>query len=241
MKAAILVAPGTVLADLAPVHAMLSMIPAAEVHTVWKKKEVISGWPGHFPFLPTTTFLECPRQLDVLFVPAVGAEVHADGETLDFLADRGEQAEFVTSVCAGALLLGAAGLLAGYRTATHWMFDDILPQFGAIVTTERVVVDRNRITSDGGSAAMEHAIVLAKHLAGDEFAKEVELFFEWDPQPQLVFGTGTPAKAGPELTNRLLDQLKPGIAPLQAALAQAAVRLRERSLHNDRRPVTSNA
>ena len=121
------------------------------------------------------------------------------------------------------------------------MFDDILPQFGAIVTTERVVVDRNRITSDGGSAATEHAIVLAKQLVGDEFAKEVELFFEWDPQPQLVFGTGTPAKAGPEVRSRLLERLKPGFAPLQVALGKATARLRERRLINDRGTLMTNA
>jgi transcriptional regulator GlxA family with amidase domain len=234
MKAAILVAPGTVLADLAPAHAMLSMIPSAEVHTVWKKKEILSAFPGTFPFLPTTTFAECPRQLDVLLVPAVGPEVHADDETLDFLAERGAEARFVTSVCAGALMLGAAGLLNGYRTATHWMLDEMLPQFGAIITTERVVVDRNRITSDGGSAATEHTIVLAKHLVGDDYAQEIELFFEWDPQPQLVFGTGTPTKAGPELTNRLLTKMAPEFAGFAPALAKAVERLQAQGLLEDR-------
>ncbi len=229
------------LADVAAVHAMLSLIPQSEVHTVWKRKEVLSAYPGHFPFMPTTDFGACPKQLDVLFVPAVGPEAHADEETLDFLADRGERATFVTSVCAGALMLGAAGLLVGYRTATHWMLDDILPQFGAIPTTERVVVDRNRITSDGGSAAMEHAIVLAKHLVGDDFAKELELFFEWDPQPQLVFGTGNPAKAGPELTHRLLEKLRPSFAPLHAALSQAIARLAKRGILEGQPAAVANA
>jgi hypothetical protein len=79
----------------------------------------------------------------------------------------------------------------------------------------------------------------AKHLVGDEFAKEVELFFEWDPQPDLVFGTGTPAKAGPAIANRLLERFKPEFAPLQAALGQAATRLQERGPHDARRTVGS--
>ena len=213
MKFAIYVAPGTALMDLAPAHTLFSLIPGAEVHTVWKAREALDVMPGHFPFLPTTTFDECPRDLDVLFVPAVGAEAHGDQESLDFLADRGARARYVTSVCGGALMLAAAGLLDGYRTATHWAYDDLLPKFGAIVTTDRVVVDRNRITSDGGSASVEHALVMAKHLVGEQFARDVELLFEWDPQPENAFGTGSPAKAGPEMTRRLLEQMEPLMKP----------------------------
>jgi transcriptional regulator GlxA family with amidase domain len=230
MKMAFFTAPGTLLMDMAPAHTLCSLIPNAEVYTVWKKKEAIFAEPGGFSFLPTTTFEECPRELDVLFVPAVGPETHCDEESLDFLADRGSRAKYVASVCAGALMLGAAGLLNGYRTSTHWAFDDVLPKFGATTTTERVVVDRNRITSDGGSAAFEHALVMAKHLVGDEFAKEFELMFEWDPQAKFAYGTGSPTKAGVELTNRVKSRLEPMSAAIRKFLDHAIDRLERKGI-----------
>ena len=215
MKAAFLVAPGTVLGDLTPAHMLLSRIPGAEVHTVWKTKEVLLAEFGTFPILPTTTFEECPPELDVLFTPMVGPGVLGDQETIEFLADRGKNARWVMSVCGGALMLGVAGLLTGYRTATHWLYDDLITRCGAIISPERVVVDRNRITSDGGSAAIEHALVMARHLVGEAFAKEMELMFEWDPQPPLVFGVGSPEKAGPELKDRVLQNMSPMLTSLR--------------------------
>lgn len=222
MKFAIFVAPGTALMDLAPAHTLFSMIPDSETHTVWKTRETLNVMPGAFPFQATTTFDECPKDLDVIFVPAVGARAHNDSESLNFLADRGSRARWVTSVCGGALMLAAAGLLDGYRTATHWAYDDLLPKFGAIVTSDRVVVDRNRITSDGGSASVEHALVLAKHLIGDSFARDLELIFEWDPQPINAFGTGSPEKAGTEMTKRVLRQMEPLMLPHREILERAA-------------------
>lgn len=215
MKAAFLVAPGVVLGDLTAAHLFLSMIPGAEVHTVWKTKDVVLADFATFPILPTTTFDECPQELDVLFAPMVGHEVHGDRETIEFLADRGRHARWVMSVCGGALILGVAGLLTGYRTATHWLYDDLITRCGAIVSPERVVVDRNRITSDGGSAAIEHALVMARHLVGEAFAKEMELMFEWEPQPQLVFGVGSPEKAGPELKERVMQRMSPMLTSLR--------------------------
>lgn len=218
MKIAILVAPGAAIMDLAPAHGMFSMIPGAEVHTVWKSKETIIAGPGVFPILPTTTFKDCPRDLDVLFAPAVGPEVHEDKETLRFLSEHGMSAKWITSVCGGALILGVAGLLKGYQTATHWAYDDLLIRCGATISTKRVVVDRNRITSDGGSAAIEHTLVMARLLVGEEFAQEVELMMEWDPQPEFAFGVGSPEKAGKELTSRVLRKLDGFLSPLRQAI-----------------------
>ena len=229
MKAAFLVAPGVVLGDLTPAHLMLSMIPGAEVHTVWKTKDVLFADFGAFPILATTTFDECPADLDVLFAPMVGPEVHGDRETIDFLADRGRHARWVMSVCGGALMLGVAGLLEGYRTATHWLYDELITRCGAMISPERVVVDRNRITSDGGSAAIEHALVMARHLVGEAFAKEMELLFEWDPQPQLAFGVGSPEKAGPELTERVRHNMSPTLASLRDCV-EISIAERQREL-----------
>jgi cyclohexyl-isocyanide hydratase len=118
--------------DLTGPAQILSRIPGARVHLLWKTHEPVMTDVG-FSINPTTTFEDCP-QLDVLCVPG-GFGIQAlfgDGETLDFLRRQGEGARYVTSVCNGSLVLGAAGLLDGYQAACHWMWRDYLPRFGAI-------------------------------------------------------------------------------------------------------------
>src|SRR5437588_324690 len=96
---------------------------------------------------------------------------------------RGERARWVTSVCTGALLLGAAGLLRGYRATTHWLSLDLLPLFGAIPVKERVVIDRNRITGGGVTAGIDFGLVVARDLFGAAVAEEIQLLLEYDPKP----------------------------------------------------------
>lgn len=107
--------------------------------------------------LPTTTYENCPRDLDVLFVPGgMGtADAMEDAKLLEFLRDRAETARYVTSVCSGSLILAAAGLLKGYRATTHWTSLDVLDAFGVSVEPLRVVSDRNRITGGGVTAGIE--------------------------------------------------------------------------------------
>ena len=115
---------------------------------------------------------------------------------LDFLADRAERARYVTSVCTGGLVLGAAGLLRGYRATAHWGVADLLPLMGAIRAHERVVQDRNRLTGGGVTGGLDFGLTLAALLRGQAEAERVQLVLEYAPQPP--FRAGTPDEVGPE-------------------------------------------
>jgi cyclohexyl-isocyanide hydratase len=187
--------------DLTGPAQILGRVPGAQVHLLWKSREPVATDVG-FTINPTTTFADCPL-LDVLCVPGgFGIEgLLDDGETLDFLRRQGTQARYVTSVCNGALVLGAAGLLRGYRSACHWMWRELLPYFGAEPVAQRIVRDRNRISGAGVTAGIDFGLALAAELAGDELAKTLQLAFEYDPQPP--FACGSPEAAGPERVARL--------------------------------------
>ncbi|MCP3805446.1 DJ-1/PfpI family protein [Allokutzneria sp. A3M-2-11 16] len=201
LEIAILVCPGFMQIDVVGFHTIISMIPGANVHLAWKNRDEIAGAP-HFPTRATTTFADCPKDLDVLFAGAVPPEVMEDAETLEFLADRGSRARWVAGVCAGSLLLGAAGLLRGYRATTNFQLHDRLPLVGAIPERGNVVEDRNRITAGPATGCHEIGFRLVQDLAGDELAMIAELASEYAPKP--LFGVGTPELAGPGLTARTL-------------------------------------
>ncbi|CAH0308758.1 Isonitrile hydratase [Massilia sp. Bi118] len=186
--------------DLTGPAQILSRIPGARVHLLWKTLDPVMTDVG-FSINPTTTFEDCPP-LDVLCVPGgfgIGA-LFGDGYTLAFLRRQGEQARYVTSVCNGSLVLGAAGLLDGYQAACHWMWRGYLPRFGAIPVAERIVRDRNRVSGGGVTAGIDFALALAAELAGEETAKLLQLNFEYDPQPP--FDCGSPEGAGAERVAR---------------------------------------
>jgi cyclohexyl-isocyanide hydratase len=187
--------------DLTGPAQILGRIPGAQVHLLWKSRDPVAT-DVSFTINPTNTFADCP-QLDVLCVPGgFGIEgLFDDEETLDFLRRQGAQAKYVTSVCNGALVLGAAGLLRGYRSACHWMWREFLPRFGAVPVAERIVRDRNRISGGGVTAGIDFGLALAAELAGEEVAKTLQLAFEYDPQPP--FDCGSPEAAGPERVARL--------------------------------------
>ena len=117
----------------------------------------------------------------------------ADAETLDFIRRQGGQARYVTSVCTGAFLLGAAGLLVGRRAATHWAQVDLLPLVGAVHEKGRVVRDGNVFTAGGVSSGIDFAFSIVAELAGPEVAKAIQLGIEYDPSPP--FDAGHPDKA----------------------------------------------
>lgn len=195
--------PNVTQLDLTGPAQILSRVPGAKTHLVWKRREPVET-DVRFSINPTVSFDDCP-QLDVLCVPGgfgVGDMV-LDAEVLAFLRRQAEGARYVASVCNGALLLGAAGLLKGYRSACHWMWRDYLAHFGAIPVAERVVRDRNRISGGGVTAGIDFGLTLAAELAGEEMAKVLQLAFEYDPQPP--FDCGTPEKAGSALVARLRD------------------------------------
>jgi cyclohexyl-isocyanide hydratase len=213
--------PNVTQLDLTGPAQVLSRVPGAQVHLAWKNLEPVATDVG-FAIQPTTTFADCP-QLDVLCVPGgfgIAAQL-TDRETLDFLRRQGEGARYVTSVCNGALVLGAAGLLAGYKSACHWMWRQYLPLFGAEPVAARIVRDRNRISGGGVTAGIDFGLALAAELAGEETARTLQLAFEYDPQPP--FDCGSPEKAGPERVGRLRQMLAERISQAEARIYRAAL------------------
>jgi len=119
-----------------------------------------------------------------------------DSATITFLAERGSRARWVCSVCTGSLLLGAAGLLRGYRAAVHWGARETLEQFGAELSGERICIDRNRLTGGGITAGVDFGIKIAGYWAGESTGRLIELIMEYAPQPP--YGTGRPDLADPQ-------------------------------------------
>jgi cyclohexyl-isocyanide hydratase len=224
-----LVYPGMFLQDLVGPLAVFEALMNREIHLLWKNLDPVGNeQPGPpaalIPVKPTTTFADCPKNLDVLFVPGGvpgTLTMMEDPEVIAFLADKGKTARYVTSVCTGSLILGAAGLLNGYRATSYWSTVDVLKELGAIPTRERVVVDRNRITGGGVTAGIDFGLQLVALLRSPEYAKAVQLYLEYDPAPP--FDSGAPDKA-PKLVRQFLEEMFVG---LNEAARQAAIRARK--------------
>lgn len=186
--------PGLTLLDLLGPQAVLH--GPMKTHLVWKTTEPVESDSGIL-ITPTMTFAQAPEKFDILFVPGGPGQIQLfkDQETLDFLARQGARADWVTSVCTGSMILGAAGLLNGYRAATHWAGRELLPLFGAVPVAERFVVDRNRITGGGVTAGIDFGLRLLLEIFGEDIAKTTQLLMEYDPQPP--FDAGNVDGAGP--------------------------------------------
>jgi cyclohexyl-isocyanide hydratase len=193
--------PGLTQLDLTGPFEVFHRIPDTKVHLVWKDLQPVRADSG-LHLVPTTTIADCPP-LDVVFVPGGWGQVAlmTDEVVLGFLREHGARARYVTSVCTGALVLGAAGLLDGYQATTHWGFTQLLDVFGATHAPGRVVVDRNRITGGGVTAGIDFALQVAAELAGEATAKAIQLGIEYNPAPP--FHSGHPDVADPELVARL--------------------------------------
>jgi cyclohexyl-isocyanide hydratase len=141
--------------DLTGPFEVLARLPNADVHLIWKDLQPVVSDVG-LKILPTTTFADCPK-LDVICIPGGPGmnELLEDDEVLAFVREQGADARYVTSVCTGALVLGAAGLLQGYKAATHWASMQFLEAFGATPVNTRVCIDRNRITGGGVTAGID--------------------------------------------------------------------------------------
>jgi cyclohexyl-isocyanide hydratase len=204
MSVVFLVYPNVTQLDLTGPAQVLSRLPDAKVDLVWKSRDPVQSDCG-FALLPTATLGEV-AQADILCIPGgFGCvDVMQDEEALAWVRMVGEGAKWVTSVCTGSLILGAAGLLRGYRATSHWAWRDDLRLFGAEPVRERVVFDRNRVTGGGVTAGIDFALALIARIEGEEYAKAVQLGLEYDPHPP--FDCGTPDKADPELVKRVHER-----------------------------------
>ena len=215
----ILIFPKVTQLDATGPAQMLARVPGARIHMIWKTRDPVPTDAG-FAIVPNATFADCP-QLDLVCVPGGTGQIElmTDQETLDFLRRQAAGARYITSVCTGSLVLGAAGLLEGYKSACHWAWRDMLADFGAIPVAQRVVRDRNRISGGGVTAGIDFGLAVAAELAGEEVAKSIQLGFEYDPQPP--FDCGSPEKAGPERVARMRQQLS-GVLDIRRRANDAA-------------------
>jgi cyclohexyl-isocyanide hydratase len=195
--------------DLTAPLEVLSRLPDAQVSLFWKTREPVMSSSG-LGLVPNSTLSDAP-QLSVLCVPGgfgVVPLLH-DPEVLEFLRRQAAGARYVTAVCTGSLLLGAAGLLEGYRATTHWAYHELLPRCGALPVRERVVVDRNRVTAGGVTAGIDFGLRLAAEMCGEQVARAIQLGLEYDPQPP--FDSGSPERAAPELVQAVRERFAPSV------------------------------
>ena len=202
---------------------VFSSIPDAQVHLIWKRIEPVPT-DSVLMLTPTISFADFP-QLDVICVPGgFGADAMVnDEEMLAFLRKQAEGAKYVTSVCTGSLVLGAAGLLKGYRATTHWSAMDNLAPLGAIPTKTRVCVDRNRVTGGGVTAGIDFALTLVSILANRKTAETIQLGIEYNPAPP--FNAGSPDTAPPEVVSFLKERIAASGPGRSDAMNRAAARL----------------
>jgi cyclohexyl-isocyanide hydratase len=207
--------------DLAGPYEVFSRMPGAAVHLLWKDTQPIKSEWG-LELRPDTRFEECPA-LDVLCIPGgPGAfELLGDEVVVNAIRTIARRSRFVTSVCTGAFLLGAAGLLAGKRATTHWASRELLREFGAIPDESRIVADGNLITSGGITSGIDFGLHLAAQLVGVEQAKEIQLAMEYDPAPP--FASGSPRVAEPAIVARFSESIR-GRQQRRAALVREASR-----------------
>jgi cyclohexyl-isocyanide hydratase len=209
--------------DLTGPVQVFSSVPGAKLHLIWKRIEPVAS-DSVLTLTPTTTFADCP-QLDVICVPGGAGtdDMVNDADMLDFLRKQAVGAKYVTSVCTGSLVLGAAGLLRGYRAATHWTAMDFLDAFGATPTRTRVCVDRNRITGGGVTAGIDFALTLVSIMVDRQTAEAIQLRLEYNPAPP--FNSGSPDTAPPEILALIQERIAPAQARRAEAVQRAAARL----------------
>lgn len=193
----LLVFPQVQQLDLTGPYEVFASLPDTRVHLVWKEIVPIVSATGLI-LTPTITLADCPA-LDVICMPG-GGGVNAlmrDAEVLDFIRNQAAGARYVTSVCTGSLVLGAAGLLKGRRATSHWNAIDFLPAFGAEPVKARVVEDGNLITAGGVTSGIDFGLTIAARIAGQEAAELIQLSLEYAPAPP--FDAGTPETAPPAI------------------------------------------
>ncbi|WP_158150004.1 DJ-1/PfpI family protein [Pantoea agglomerans] len=223
LQIGLLLFPDVTQLDLTGPWEVFARTPGVECHLIWKDLQPVRSDRG-LSILPTTTFADCPP-LDVICVPGGPGQIAlmSDDVTLNFLRQQAGQAKWVTSVCTGSLVLGAAGLLKGYRATSHWSSIDQLALLGAEPVSQRVVRDRNRISGAGVTSGIDFALTLVAEIAGDAVAKSVQLQMEYDPEPP--FTSGSPHTASPHEVEQARAKMAEFLATRRAATERAALRL----------------
>lgn len=210
---------------------VLSQLPNSTFHVAWKEKGPIRDCRGLI-LTPEKSLAEVPP-LDVLIIPGgPGQEaLMEDAAVLAFIQDQAAWARCVFSVCTGALICGAAGLLKGVRATTHWGAFNLLEYFGAIPVNQRVVVDGKLVTAAGVTAGLDGALRVAALLRGDQVAQEIQLGIEYAPEPP--FQSGTPATAPVEVRkaveSRIAELTKNRLSTAQRVASKLGIQVKSES------------
>jgi cyclohexyl-isocyanide hydratase len=200
LRVGLLVFPNVQQLDLTGPYEVFASAEGVAVELIWKSLDPVFS-STKLLLQPTTTFAKCAR-LDVVCIPGGGGinPLLEDEAVLNFIREQASRARYVTSVCSGALLLGAAGLLRGRRATTHWYAHDFLEKFGAIPVDARIVKDGNVITAGGVTAGIDFGLSVVAELVGRDEAETVQLALEYAPAPP--FNSGTPATASADVIAR---------------------------------------
>lgn len=224
MTIGLLLYPNVTQLDLTGPWEVFARMPNVTNYLIWKDRQPVMSDRG-LAIVPTATFADCPK-LDLICIPGGPGQIALmdDDDTLEFVRRMAENAQWVTSVCTGSLILGAAGLLQGYRATSHWGSLDQLSLLGATPVSVRVVRDRNRITGAGVTSGIDFALTVAEELFGREIAENIQLQMEYDPAPP--FHSGSPRSASPARLAEAKAQIAEFIARRRVATEQAAARLK---------------
>jgi len=216
--------PGMFPLDLLGPLTIFSDLLNTQVHLVWKDRTPVAA--GRGVSLTPIPFADVPPNLDVLFLPGgtMGTmSAMRNDELLTFLRGRADSTRYITSVCTGSLILGAAGLLKGYKATSHWLTHALLSEFGATPVQQRVVEDRNRITGAGVTAGLDFALTITARLAGTNYAKAEQLNVEYDPAPP--FNAGTQQGAGPVVAGAMRRMYESSLEGFRATTRAAVAKL----------------
>lgn len=208
-KIGFLIYPQFTALDMIGPHFMLTGLMGATAYVIAQSKAPVVSDTG-LVFTPDASFDDAPLDLDILCVPGGASGTLAamqDEATLRFIRSRGARAKYVTSVCTGSLLLGAAGLLEGYRATSHWSATSLLPIFGATHAPGRFVRDRNRITAAGVTAGLDFGLALVAELRDRTYAESMQLIAQYAPEPP--FDAGEPERA-PAAVRTMMEDMFTG-------------------------------
>src|SRR3974390_3599343 len=201
---------------------VLARLPQSTMHIVAKSMVPVPSDSG-LSLVPTHTFENCPH-LDLICIPGGTAGVvraMGDQETIEFVQRQARTAKYVTSVCTGAFVLGAAGLLKGRRATTHWAFTELLPLVGATHEKGRVVKDGNLITAGGVTSGIDFGLSMVAEITGETTAREIQLGIEYDPAPP--FDSGHPDTAPAAIKSALTSRFAQANSALRVGIERAAI------------------
>jgi cyclohexyl-isocyanide hydratase len=223
MKIGLALFPGLCQLDMTGPHEVLARLPGAEVEVVAKGTAPVAT-PGGLTIAPDIALADAP-QYDIFVMPGGSGQqdLMEDVQWLEFLLAQAEGARVMMGVCTGSLVMGAAGLLRGYKATTHWSCHDLLGLLGAEPVDQRVVIDRDRVTTAGVTSGIDGALALAQMLCGRATAEEIQLGMEYQPEPPTR--AGTPSTAPADLVAQMRAKGARFYAERKAACERAAARL----------------